>query len=98
MAYSVAFRDLAVEFFSSGKDLGQRTFTQQIAADLAEWFTRIEHVAIRVNTRKHGGEALEIAKTQERFDGARRSIDRLNVLPAPLDYFPHELEITRIFD
>src|SRR5438067_1187525 len=98
MAYSLASRNLAVKFFPSGENLSQRTFAQQIAANLAEWFTRIENVPIRVDTRKHGGKALEIAETQERLDGARCSINGLNVLPAPVDNLPDQLEITRIFD
>src|SRR5690348_2358342 len=98
MTDSLALRNLAVEFFAPGEDLAQRSFAQQIASDLAERFTRIKNVAIRIDTRKHGGEALEIAETQERFDRPGRSVNGLNVLPAPFDYFPDQLEITRILD
>ena len=63
MADSVALGNFAVEFFPSGENLGQRTFAQQIASDFPERFAGVENVAIRVNTREHGGEALEIAES-----------------------------------
>src|SRR5579872_4916129 len=98
MADSVALGNLAIKFFPSGENLRQRTFAQQIASDLAERFAGVENVAIRVDTREHGGEALEIAESQERLDGARRSVDGLKVLLAPLDDFADQLEVARVFD
>ena len=87
-----------MELSSSREDLGQRTFAQKIAPDLVKWLAGIENVAIRVDARKHRGETLEITEAQECLDRARWAIDWLHVLPAPLDDFAHELQITRIFD
>ena len=98
MADPVAFGNLAVELLSPGENLCQRAFAQQIAADFAQRFARIENVAIRVDARKHRGKALEVAEAQKRFDGARRPVDRLDVLHAPLDDFSDQFEIARIFD
>src|SRR5690349_19081798 len=98
MADSVALRNFAVESSSSGENFGQRAFAQQIASDFPQRFAGVKDVAIRVNTREHGGEALEIAEAQKRLDSARRSVDGLNCLSAPFDDFSDQLEIARIFD
>src|SRR6266705_4636481 len=98
MADSVACGDLAIEFFPSGENFGQRTFAQQIASDLPERLAGIENVAIGVDSRKHGREALEIAEAQKRLDDARRSIDGLKILFAPVHDFSHQFEVARIFD
>src|ERR1700730_6908531 len=98
MADSVAFGNLAIQFFPSGENLRQRTFAQQISSNLAERFARIENVAIGVDAREHGREALEIAEPQERLDGARRPVDGLKILFAPVDDFANQLEVARILD
>lgn len=98
MADSVAFGNVAIEFSPSCENFGEGTFTQQISPDFAQRLAGIKDIAIGVHSRKHRREALEIAETQKRLDGARRSIDRLDILFAALDDFSHELEIARIFD
>src|ERR1700730_2462263 len=87
-----------MELSSSREDLGQRTFAQKIAPDLVKRLAGIENVAIRVDSPEHRGGTMKIAEAQERLDRARWAIDWLHVLPAPLDDFAHELQITRIFD
>src|ERR1700757_3292679 len=98
MADPVAFGNLAVELLSPGKNLRQRPFEQQIAANFAQRFARIENVAIRINPRENRRKALKIAEAQKRLDGARRSVDRLDVLLPPFDDFSDQFEIPRIFD
>ena len=98
MADSLAFGNVAIEFFPARENPGQRTFAQKVTSNFAQWLARVEDIAIRIDAREHSGEALEVAEAQQRLDRARRSIDGLDILFAPVRDFTHQLEVARIFD